>query len=102
MRIPISSYTLILFILKVSHKTLGKANRYSGAKSAPFSHSTVLYFTENLLKKFKSLRGSNTIPFSDDFKSTTLVTLLLNHNYAVIVNVFCFYNLNKHISQILN
>ena len=49
--------TLILFILKVSHETLGKANKYSGAKSAPFSHSTVLYFTENLLKKFKYLKG---------------------------------------------
>ena len=53
---------------KYSHNAFGNANRYSGAKSAPFSHSTVLYFTEKLLKKSKSFRGSNTIPFSDDFK----------------------------------
>ena len=28
---------------------LGKLYRYSGAKSAPFSHSMVLYFTEKRL-----------------------------------------------------
>ena len=64
----------------LSYISFGNVNRYSGAKSAPFSHSTVLYFTENFLKKSKSFRGSNTIPLSDDFKSTTFVTLLLNHN----------------------
>ena len=40
----------------------GKESRYSGAKSAPFSHSMVLYFTVNRLKKFKFFRGSNTLP----------------------------------------
>ena len=55
----------------------GKESRYSGAKSAPFSHSMVLYFTVNRLKKFKSFRGSNTLPFNEVRKSTTFVTLVV-------------------------
>lgn len=56
----------------------GNESKYSGAKSAPFSHSMVLYFTAKRLKKSKFFSGSKTMPFNEDFKSTTFVTWLLN------------------------
>ncbi len=45
--------------------TSGKESKYSGAKSAPFFHSMVLYITVNCLKSSRSFCSSKTLPFND-------------------------------------
>ncbi len=76
----------------------GKDSRYSGAKSAPFSHSIVLYFTVNRLKKFRSFSGSNTLPFNEERKSTTFVTWLLNHSRMRYPSTYSAFTTSANIS----
>ena len=69
-----------------------------------FFHSTVLWDIKKSLKNCLSLRGSKTSPNNSSFKSTVLISLLLNFNiyryFKVLISCMKVWWVMKHLNLV--
>ena len=76
-------------LLKVNYAGSLISYRYSGAQSAQFSHSIVLYLIVKFLKYERFFKGSKIGPSNDSERFAILMSPLLNHNFTRYPSRYC-------------